>query len=190
MEGKANRLGSIIQRAKSHSFVVGVLLIASVLGALVTTTDSVKKLSGIVGSAFSPSMNQFSGIWVIQETELTPKTYILLEVIGKKIYGKTKIKYPAYSIINHMAQINSGIYDTEIDGKTIKFKTKRQFTRIAGDPTSGQQVIVAEYEGDLNDNNIRFVMNVQGGYNEIVNATKLPTREGEKQIQEDFSDWE
>lgn len=178
----------IIKKLKNHPVTAGLLLVALLIGGLSSTSDSFRNLTLIISPVFQPSINEFAGIWLIEETEYTPKTYIMLEVIGKQIYGKTKVKYSSALIINQHIKFESSLYDTKIKGNIIEFKTKRTYSKIWGEKPKDE--LIAQYIGEHEEGSIKFVMSTRGGYTEIVTATKLPLEEGKEKMKEEFSDWE
>jgi hypothetical protein len=65
-----------------------------------------------------------------------------------------------------------GIFDGQVGGERVSFKTKRQYTRKLGD-ASTMTDLVHQYEGRIDGKTIRFAVQVEGGYYEEVTAERV-----------------
>jgi hypothetical protein len=118
---------------------------------------------------------EVTGRWIIEATEKTPKTYLNLQMSEGKLSGNTKMLFS-----NHPDMVISGLYarrqvavfDGQVVGERVSFKTKRQYTRRLGEPLTMTD-LVHHYDGRIDGKTMRFAVQVEGGYYEEVTAERV-----------------
>jgi WD40 repeat protein len=115
-----------------------------------------------------------TGRWVIEATPKTPKTYLnFSEVLEGKLYGNTEMLFSAHPDMTASGLFNvrqTGIFDGEVSGSRVAFKTKRPFRPNFDAVTKD---LIHKYEGRVSGNTIRFAVQVEGGYYEEVTAERV-----------------
>lgn len=114
-------------------------------------------------AARAKAPNNISGKWVIEETEKIHKTYITIRMLDGKVLGSTEILYPDHpDILFSGLKRQAAIFDGEVVGNRLSFKTKRTYMRRLADPTTMTEA-VHHYDGRIDGEKIHFSISLVGG---------------------------
>jgi hypothetical protein len=175
---------SIIKKLKNNPITASFILLAVLVGGLSSMTESFRRLASTAIPFFEPSIDEFAGIWLIEETEEMPKIYIFLEVINNKLYGNTKIKLNDEQIISFRIKQKSRIYDVRVDGDVIEFKTRRTMSTFAGGAKDNEWIL--EFRGVLENGSIAFSITRPAITTVSAVAKRLSLEEGKKSMDAGF----
>lgn len=152
MEGRTTGVDSLIFKIKNNPVASVLVFLTTLIVALSTFTNAVKNLSGLVGG--KEKRFKINGTWKAKviydwQNAMYTETFVF-KGEGNEVWG-TASRF----------EINRGIDEGKIEKDKITFIIKTRERMGDGDPIRD---VVHKYRGKVVNDEIRFVMETQGGY--------------------------